>query len=305
MRDVAPWLVAALCAALAIGALVWALTKDEGPDTRPVPAVVGVLENTAMQRLRTVGLAAQVERKTSTAGEGIVLSQAPQRGAELERGSRVGLVISLGPPVVNVPRLVGLRDAGASRLLRTLRLVPLRREVASNRTAGLILAQNPPAGSKVSRGTQVSFDVARGPTLVTVPSVRGASQERAVRILARAGLVPDIRQVRSPEPIGTVIAQDPPRQARVRARTRVTINVSRGTGLISVPALRGASREAAVARVRAAGLTPVVREVASAAPAGRVVAQEPPRNARVAAGTRVRINVSRGPGETGTTTGTG
>ena len=292
--------------ALALFAAVFALSGcggDGGRETATVPNVVGSEQSAATARLRRAGFKTEIQQQTSHRAAGVVLTQFPESGAILSEGSRVGLAVSLGPPEVTVPTLTGLTSAGATRLLRTLNLTPLRRVVASNRRAGLVLAQNPPAGLKVSPNATVSFDVARGPTLVTVPSVRGASRERAVRILARAGLVPDIRQVRSPEPIGTVVAQDPPRQARVRARTRVTINVSRGTGLISVPALRGASRQAAIARVRAAGLTPVVREVASGAPAGRVVAQEPPRQARVAPGTRVRINVSRGPA--GTTTETG
>ncbi len=110
--------------------------------------------------------------------------------------------------------------------------------------------------------------------------------------------------MRSAAPVGTVVAQDPPRQAKVRRGTHVRLNVSAGTGLVAVPTLRGLDQQKAIARLRAAGLKAQVVPVPSARPKGTVVAQDPPREAKVKPGTTVRINVSQGPGTTGTTTGT-
>jgi beta-lactam-binding protein with PASTA domain len=113
--------------------------------------------------------------------------------------------------------------------------------------------------------------------------------------MTAAGLTLRTRKVPSAKPVGTVLAQNPPRDQKVSPRTVVTVNISGGTGLVVVPALLNLDQRKAVARLRAAGLRAVVVAVPSAKPKGVVVAQDPPREAKVKPGTRVRINVSKGP----------
>ncbi len=289
-RGIWGWLVALLIAALAIvgGAYLWT-TK---PDTKEVPAVIGLPGDEARSRLRNAGFRVELEREISTRPEGVVLRQQPETGAQLEQGSRVGITTSSGPPEISVPRLVGIRRGGAERLLRTLRLEGEPTLVQSDEPAGVVISQNPPAASKVSRGTRIFYTVSRGPQLVEVPPLRGLTQERATRRLTRLGLVASVRGVRSAEPRGTVTAQDPPREQEVRRGTRVTINVSRGLGLVTVPGVRGLTEERARAQLEAVGLVPVIVPVDSPRPRGTVVAQDPARQQRVPAGTNVRLNVS-------------
>jgi serine/threonine-protein kinase len=225
--NVAPWLVAALFAALAIAALVWALS-ERGPKTAHVPRVVGEPRATAIARMRAAGFDPKVKLETHETASGRVLDQAPQPNAVLSKGSTVYVAVSRGPAVIAVPKLVGLRSDGASRLLTSLKLVPQPKTVASNRPKDVVIAQSPPASEKVSKGTIVFFNVSRGPTLVAVPALRGLTQAKAATTLTAAGLKGTFQTVPAADPAGTVVAQQPPRGAKVKPGTTVRVNVSSG-----------------------------------------------------------------------------
>lgn len=295
-----PWLLALLLAAAGIVAVIWALTHDSGPDTNDVPAVVGLSHQTAEARLRAAGFSTLLVREPSTDAEGVILRQAPEPGAALERGSTVGLVASAGRREVTVPKLTGLLAPAATRLVRTLGLDPNPTVVASDERAGLVLSQNPPADEKVARNTEVFFTVSRGPRLVTVPSVRGLAAAEAVAKLKAAGLVPVTREVPSAEQPGTVIAQEPPRDKKVRRGSTVRINVAAGQAPVAVPDVEGLTEARAVATLSGKGLVPVVVRVGSTEPAGTVIQQDPAAGTQAKPGTNVRIRVSQG--GTGTTT---
>jgi serine/threonine-protein kinase len=225
--SLAPWLLAALGFALAIAAVAWALYEHfKGPDTKKVPQLVGLQDTVARQRLVKRGFKVRFDGETSRFPAGRVLKQAPQGGVRLEVGGRVGVSYSLGPPVVAVPRLLGLRTAAAVRLVRSLGLRQFHQVVPSARSPGLVVSQNPTAGVKVAKGSTVNFLVSQGPQLIIVPAVRGFTVRKAVRTLTRVGLVPVVVRVQSAEPIGVVVAQNPPSGAKVRRGARVRINVS-------------------------------------------------------------------------------
>jgi beta-lactam-binding protein with PASTA domain len=225
--NIAPWLVAALFAALAIAALVWALS-ERGPKTAHVPRVVGEPRATAIARIHDAGFRVKVKLETHSTASGRVLDQAPQADAVLEKGSKVYVAVSRGPAVIAVPKLIGLRSDGASRLLTSLKLVPQPKTVPSNKPKDVVVAQSPPTSEKVSKGTIVFFDVSRGPQLVAVPALRGLTQQKANAKLQAAGLKGTYQTVPSAEPAGTVVAQEPVRGAKVKPGTAVRVNVSAG-----------------------------------------------------------------------------
>lgn len=301
-RDVWPWLVALLFAVLAALALVWALSERGGPKTAKVPAVEGTQQAVAVARLRNAGLSFRSDLETNNAPPGRVLVQTPGAGAALEKGARVHLSVSRGPAVVAVPTLTGIQRAGAIRVLRSLKLTPEPTLRASSQPAGTVISQSPLAGDKVAKGSAVLFAVSEGPRLISVPSLRGVVQDKAAKQLQDANLDVQVRPVPSAEPPGTVIAQSPARGAKVKAGTTVTLNVSKGTGLVAVPSVRGMTERKARSVLRAAGFDPFTVLFPSELPAGTVIAQDPPRGAEVKKGTRVRINVSKGPPASGTST---
>lgn len=276
-------------------AAAWAVTsRHTGRKTAKVPTLVGVPQQVAKARARSRGFALRVDAEASQQLPGLVLRQSPEPGAILSEGSTIDFVVSLGKPVIGVPNVVGLHAKGAARVIKVLHLVPVKQVVQSNRPANTVITQNPTVGLRVAKGSQVFLTISRGPQFVVVPPLRGATQQKAIAKVQAAGLVPTIRLVNAPERAGTVVAQAPPRQKKVKRGTRVYINVSRGTGLVAVPNLVGTTRAKAQQRVRSLGLVPVVVLVASGAKPETVVAQNPPVRSQVPKGTKVRLRVSKG-----------
>ena len=129
---------------------------------------------------------------------------------------------------MTVPKLTGSTASAAEQLLESQGLSANKRSVASTKPNGIVVAQDPPEGTKVGKGTIVGLAVSNGQGQVKVPAVQGSSQADAVKAITEAGLVPIVIQVPSQQPEGTVVAQDPPPNQQVRAGSKVRVNVSGG-----------------------------------------------------------------------------
>ncbi len=111
-----------------------------------------------------------------------------------------------------------------------------------------------------------------------VPDVVGRPLATAERLLRRVPLTAVERTVADHRPAGTVVAQAPEGGRRVTVGGAVVVAVSDGSiRLTRVPDLAGLTRSLAAARVRAAGLRPIVVDVPVLQPerAGQVVSQQP------------------------------
>ena len=131
-----------------------------------VPGVVGLSEEEARGRLEKEGFGVSAElRKSPPEEKGRVLEQSVPVGKEVRRGSRIALAVGGGPRIVRAPRLVGLTSAEAEKSLREAGLsLAGRKEVPSEAApAGEVLAQDPPTGEGIQRGTEVGLTVSSGP----------------------------------------------------------------------------------------------------------------------------------------------
>ena len=155
--------------------------------------------------------------------------------------------------------------------------------------------QEPREGTKLENGSIVVFRVSTGKKKVTVPDVRGLSQEQAVTTLTRAGLETKVVSVNSPEPEDTVTAQAPAPGEVVVEGAEVRINVSKGPKPIVVPSVVGLLYDTAAGQLQTAGFAVGRRDEDSDRPAGEVIAQNPAGNSLATAGTSVTLTVSRGP----------
>jgi beta-lactam-binding protein with PASTA domain len=98
---------------------------------------------------------------------------------------------------------------------------------------GQVVAQDPAAGAKASKGAAVRINVSKGTGVVIVPNVVGTSIGDAQTRLAQAGLKGVIQlRVPSAQTQGTVVAQQPP-GGQARRGSSVQLNVSDGTGAAS------------------------------------------------------------------------
>ena len=136
----------------------------------------------------------------------------------------------------------------------------------------------------------------QGAETVAVPYVVGIPQANAESLIQNKGLVPNVHRVANADvEEGVVFNQSPTEGTRVDKETVVRIDVSSGKPEVTIPSVVGQSVEDAVAELTRAGLDAQVVEVNSDRDEGTVTAQSPNAGTVVVEGTRVRINVSKGP----------
>ncbi len=221
------WLLVVLFLALAILFFVlWLLERnDKGKN---VPSLVGLTQAQAQDKAASRGFTLKTVRRPAAGAPGRVVDQAPQSGADLEKGSQVMAVVSTGRQQVTVPKLVGSTADAAEQLLTSQGLQANRKTVDSAKPKGTVVAQDPTDGTRLPKGSPVTLSVSSGQGQVKVPAVQGMSQSDAVAAVTDAGLVPVVIQVPSQKPQGTVIAQDPAANQQVPAQSKVRMNVSGG-----------------------------------------------------------------------------
>jgi len=84
----------------------------------------------------------------------------------VRRGSRVRVVVSTGPnpqPATTVPNVVGQEQATAASTLRSagFRVLVLSRPMTDQSKDGLVIDEQPKAGSSIPGGSQVTIFVGR------------------------------------------------------------------------------------------------------------------------------------------------
>jgi serine/threonine-protein kinase len=307
-----PWLLLLLLVVLGGLLAAYFLTRDNdhkngSASAATVPAVVGLKENKAVRRLDDQGLVPQLAFKPSKFPAGTVFAQDPGAGTHVSRGSLVKLSVSAAAQIP-VPNVVGSKTSVAVSQLKAAGLQAQTTTIPAKAAPGVVVKENPVAGTRVAKGSTVSLRVSKGET--TVPDVRGQPVAEAKAALRTAGLVLAEFQVSSTEPKGTVTAQKPLPDKSVPRGSKVRINVSSGSGggtggttnptsqTVSVPNVLRLQQSTAQRRLHDAGLEARVKYVVSGQPPGLVLGQSPGEGTKVKRGTRVVLAVSRGPNPT-------
>jgi serine/threonine-protein kinase len=199
------------------------------------------------------------------------------------------------PDNVTVPNEIGKPATQAVADLSKKGLEVEQKPVRSQAPVGNVVDQDPKAGEEVEKGTTVVLSVSSGPGKRIVPDVRGKSQEDAVRALTRAKFTFTLdSEPSSKYREGLVTRTDPEGGTEAEAGSRVQVFVSTGPEQVEVPKVTGLDEDEARAEVRDAGLRPIVKEVESDEPKGRVTGQNPAAGTTVDKGSRVQLTVSKG-----------
>lgn len=133
-----------------------------------VPDVVGLPQADAENRLRQLGFQVRVlgSRQDETVPVSHVVQTDPPADAQVPLGSVVGLILSNGPPAVEVPRVVDLPAEEAERRLREAGFEVVRTESwGGDVLPGRVVSQDPPGGARVSRGSSVTIAISTGPVI--------------------------------------------------------------------------------------------------------------------------------------------
>jgi hypothetical protein len=135
-------------------------------------------------------------------------------------------------PKVEVPDVAGLSESQATgRLIRAL-LVPETQTRSSDTVPKeSVIGTDPEAGSRVERGGTITVLVSSGPeggTGATVPDVIGDDVNAATNLLKSMGFGAASTAVKSDQPPGTVLSQDPAGGTRAEPGRTITLTHAGG-----------------------------------------------------------------------------
>jgi serine/threonine-protein kinase len=232
------------------------------------PRVVGLSQASAAATRKAghldVTMDAPVFSETVPPGE--VAAQKPSAGARVTRGRHVHLALSRGPERYTVPSIGDATVAEAKTALATTHLKVGKTIPAYDMTVtkGHVIRTDPAAGTKQKPGAVVNLVVSQGPPPVTIPaSVVGKPASEVEHGLQTLGL--RVKQTQANDDnidsgdvirVDTGTAGSGANHMTVPRGTTVTMVVSKGPVMVTVPKLRGMSKSDAERALRAVGLVP-------------------------------------------------
>jgi len=198
-----------------------------------VPSLTGMDMKQVKHSLMAKGLEMAIsgEDFSETAPSGCVIGQQPAAGSRLKRGRRVKLTLSRGSEIITMPSLRELAQPDAEFLVRQMDLdLVSSAQTPAGYPKRMVLAQDPPPGQKVIRGSPVRILVSDGPAQSTIvmPNVAGVTAREALERLRAMNL--KISEVTYETTTlyegGVVISQDPPGGFRVTPGEEVKLKAA-------------------------------------------------------------------------------
>lgn len=248
-----------------VGALVLALVVaggwlfTAGPlGEEKVPDVVGRQQGAALTALHARHLDSAVrEVYSENVPKGAVVASDPGAGAQVRRIGSVTLQVSRGPERHQVPTLAGTTRAQAQTALRAagLTLGAVTNTYSESVPTGRVVSSGPSAGASLKRGTQVAVVVSKGRQPIEVPTVVGTSGSAATSTLNGLGFTVKqaTQQFSDTVAQGDVISQTPSTGTGFRGDS-VTLVISKGPEMVTVPDVTGQTSQKAKAALEALGL---------------------------------------------------
>ena len=210
-----------------------------------------------------------------------------------------------------VPSVVGLRQARAVSVLERAGYDADASRTPSAESRGIVVDQDPEAGTALAPGGTVAIVVSSGPEVVTtvetvtepaetitVPDVVGDDHVEAGATVDGRDLIADSYPVESDETRGTVISQSPAAGTEVAPGTHVRLDVAIGPGerpTAMVPDVTGPDEVEARATAREAEFTVLTIDRPAPTPEerGEVILQRPAAGTEAPVLTQIRLYVGR------------
>ncbi len=166
------------------------LTVSMGEEKFYMPNVLYQTESAAVAAVEKAGFKVEVKyEKSAIITKGLVSAQSEETNAELKKGTKVILTVSLGNEV-KLPSVVGLRESEAKSLLQNAGFGVVTHESYSRDIAkGYVISQTP-SGATASEGSTVVIYVSKGISEaempISIPYVVGMSENDAAQKLVSA-----------------------------------------------------------------------------------------------------------------------
>ncbi|GBE22016.1 MAG TPA: Stk1 family PASTA domain-containing Ser/Thr kinase [Actinobacteria bacterium] len=203
------------------------------------------------------------------------------------------------PITVSVPDVAGrtLSDAMIEVQKAGFTAIPKNTE-SSSVPKDMVVGTDPPAFTEKDPGSLVKVLISIGPKASPVPPLVGESEAVAIDLITQNKFI--VKTIRRPDPTapkGQVIDQDPAPGEKYAPDTVVTITVSDGPAIITIPAqLPGRSEGDVGFLLGNEGLLPEFQyEYSDEQPAGLVIRTEPGAGEPLPAGSPITVVISKGP----------
>jgi eukaryotic-like serine/threonine-protein kinase len=243
--------------------------------------------------------------------ENRIISQDPAADAEVEKGSAVDLVFSVGPAAVEVPSVKGFTEEVALQTLSDAAFeVQVLREKVNGVAEGDVAEQDPEGGQLLDPGQVVTITVSEGDLSKEVINLEGQVEADAITLLNEAGwanvTAEQVEDLTFPE--GRVVTSDPPPGTMHELELPIVLKVSSGPPLVIVRSVIGMTPEDAGAALELQGFVviPDTKQVTDPGTetVGRIIDQLPAGGDEVAYGSDIIIKVGTEPPPTPTPTPT-
>ncbi|MBQ8748707.1 MAG: Stk1 family PASTA domain-containing Ser/Thr kinase [Oscillospiraceae bacterium] len=236
---------------------------------------------------------------------GVIISQMPEAGTKVEKGSPVVVNVSLGPApnVVEMGNLVDRTEDWAESFLKGQLLnldVALEYEYSDTVTEGHIIRTEPAEGTALTEGQKVTLWVSKGKKvqLGAMPNVVGETKDEAVKTLElqKLDLKIDLQEVFDLNvPAGTVMSTEPGKGEKLKTGQTVKLVVSKGIEKKRMPEVIGMSVSNAKGMLTQLGFKePAVVYVDSAEPKDTVLTQSLEKEKEYEITTPITLEVSNG-----------
>jgi eukaryotic-like serine/threonine-protein kinase len=211
----------------------------------------------------------------------------------------LGIDLMLKPQQLEVPNVIGRKEATASQILQNRGFeVNIERVANADVERDEVAAQDPRPKTQAPEGSTVTITVSTGPGEASVPDVHGLTRADAEDQLRTAGFEPKVEQVFSADVRkGRVIDTSPPQGSLIERGSSVTLRISRGPEQAAVPDVVGETEDNARNAIESAGLRVgevTEKETVDKDP-GTVLEQSPAAGKTVAKGSAVKLTVAKAP----------
>ena len=204
-----------------------------------VPDIRGVTPVEALERLGPNGLFLELERReyNEVVPRDAIAGQFPSPGMKVKSGTPVRVILSDGAVRVRAPKLIGMSEINAGVAARSLPQADL--DVGPNAVnysnkvrKGDVIAQDPPPGTPILRGSKIKLLVSAGPKSASysMPDLRNKTLHEARAALSALQLT--LGPIREADQAGMergiVLAQQPGPGKRVAPGASVVLTVASG-----------------------------------------------------------------------------
>ncbi|HEY6317022.1 MAG TPA: PASTA domain-containing protein, partial [Acidimicrobiia bacterium] len=165
-----PYVVGAALVAAIVIAAVLLFAGGAGPGVA-APTLVGQTEKLAISKAGDAGVLVQVaSRQRADDPPGVIIAQDPAPGTFVGRGGQIDVVLSLGPPPVPVPSVVGRAVTDAQAILTQAGFqVKVSQQYDNTIPKGVVISMSPAGATKAPPESTVTVVVSEGPAPIPIP----------------------------------------------------------------------------------------------------------------------------------------